>query len=136
MLEHHHLFKARNPDRELDDAYHLAEMHAVLGAPPLEFLTRSDKSFQFWDKDGRSYLLCQADPYTQGLEGLQNQPGKWKGMAPVPDCDLEALEARLEGEERDDFLRFLRRMLCWLPEQRATAKELIYDPWLMYGLFK
>jgi hypothetical protein len=27
-------------------------------------------------------------------------------------------------------------MLCWLPEERATAKELLFDSWLMHGLFK
>lgn len=28
------------------------------------------------------------------------------------------------------FLRFVRRMLRWKPEERASAKELLYDPWL------
>ncbi|KAK1143748.1 hypothetical protein N8T08_006149 [Aspergillus melleus] len=96
LFEHRHLFRARNPEGKLDDAYHLAEMQAILGAPP-----------------------CH-----------------WKHAAPLPDYDLETLEERLEGDEKDDFLRFLRRMLCWLPEERATAKELLFDPWLMHGLFK
>lgn len=52
LLEHHHLFRARNPARELDDGYHLAGMQAVLGSPPLEFLTRSERSLEFWDTDG------------------------------------------------------------------------------------
>lgn len=39
----------------------------------------------------------------------------------VPECIAE--------EEVDDFLKFMRRMLCWLPEERATAKELKNDPW-------
>lgn len=43
---------------------------------------------------------------------------------------------RLEGDEKEDFLRFLRRMLCWLPEERASTKDLQFDPWLMHGLFK
>lgn len=62
--------------------------------------------------------------------------GNWKGEAPVPELNLDALEERLKGDEKDDFLRFLRRMLCWLPEERASAKELLFDPWLMRGLFK
>ena len=62
--------------------------------------------------------------------------GNWKGAAPVPEFSLEALEERLKGDEKEDFLRFLRRMLCWLPEERASAKELLFDPWLMRGLFK
>jgi serine/threonine protein kinase len=62
--------------------------------------------------------------------------GKWKGAASVPEHDLDTLEERLQGDEKDDFLRFLSRMLCWQPEERATAKELLFDPWLMHGLFK
>ncbi|KAF7169144.1 hypothetical protein CNMCM5623_001931 [Aspergillus felis] len=113
LFEHRHLFRARNPEGKLDDGYHLAEMQAVLGDPPLEFLARSEKSLEFWDGNG-----------------------KWKGAAPVPDYDLDTLEERLQGDEKDDFLRFLRRMICWQPEERATAKELLFDPWLMHGLFK
>ncbi|GAT22079.1 hypothetical protein RIB2604_01501080 [Aspergillus luchuensis] len=88
-------------------------MQAVLGRPPAEFLARSAKSPQFWDANGQ-----------------------WKGPVPIPDHDLETLEERLEDDEKEDFLRFLRRMLCWLPEERATAKELLFDPWLMHGLFR
>ncbi|KAL4780116.1 kinase-like domain-containing protein [Aspergillus varians] len=113
LFEHRHLFRARNPEGKLDDGYHLAEMQAVLGDPPPEFLARSERSLQFWD-----------------------EMGKWKGPAPAPDYNLEALEERLQGDEKDDFLRFLRRMLCWLPEERATTKELLFDPWLMHGLGK
>lgn len=36
----------------------------------------------------------------------------------------------LEGRERALFINFARRMLTWLPEKRATAKELLDDPWL------
>lgn len=36
----------------------------------------------------------------------------------------------LEGQERALFINFARRMLTWLPEKRATAKELLDDPWL------
>ncbi|KAE8352419.1 kinase-like domain-containing protein [Aspergillus coremiiformis] len=113
LFEHCHLFRARNPERKLDDGYHLATIQAVLGCPPRVFLDRSERSEQFWD-----------------------QNGKWKGAAPIPDDTLEGLEGRLEGDEKVDFLRFLRRMLCWLPEERATAKELLFDPWVMHGLFK
>lgn len=39
----------------------------------------------------------------------------------MPECIPE--------EEADRFLKFMRRMLCWLPEDRARAKELKNDPW-------
>ncbi|KAK4990725.1 hypothetical protein LTR66_006728 [Elasticomyces elasticus] len=40
----------------------------------------------------------------------------------VPECIVD--------EDKELFLYFMRRMLCWLPEDRATAKELMEDPWL------
>jgi len=40
----------------------------------------------------------------------------------VPECIVD--------EDKELFLNFMRRMLCWLPEDRATAKELKEDPWL------
>ncbi|KAJ5570433.1 uncharacterized protein N7459_009863 [Penicillium hispanicum] len=131
LFEHRHVFRARNPARKLDDGYHLAEMQAVLGNPPLQFLARSERSLQFWDKNGLwpspdvNVDICW--PFVLG---------KWKGAAPIPEHNLEVLEDRLKGDEKEDFLRFLRRMLCWLPEERASAKELLFDPWVMHGLFK
>ncbi|PWY91764.1 kinase-like protein [Aspergillus sclerotioniger CBS 115572] len=113
LFEQGHLFQARNPEGRLDDGHHLAEIQAVLGSPPSQFLARSERSTQFWDASGQ-----------------------WKGLVPIPKYDLGSREERLENSEKEDFLRFLRRMLRWLPEERATAKELLFDPWLMRGLFK
>jgi serine/threonine-protein kinase SRPK3 len=37
----------------------------------------------------------------------------------------------ISGEEKEEFLRFASRiiMLQWLPERRATAQDLLDDPW-------
>lgn len=43
---------------------------------------------------------------------------------------LESAVVSLHGEERLKFLRFARRMLRWIPEERATATELLEDPFL------
>jgi hypothetical protein len=40
------------------------------------------------------------------------------------------METNLEGEDKERFLQFMRRMLQWEPEQGSTAKELLQDPWL------
>lgn len=41
----------------------------------------------------------------------------------IPECIFE--------EQREElFLKFVRRMICWVPEERATASELLSDPWL------
>ena len=43
---------------------------------------------------------------------------------------LEYSEENLDGEEKRQFLVFLRKMLRWIPEERETAKQLLQDPWL------
>ena len=48
----------------------------------------------------------------------------------MPDASLEDAEGRLAGEEKALFLRFVRRMLAWRPEERASALELLDDPWI------
>lgn len=58
--------------------------------------------------------------------------GKWLGLAPIPEGrTMEALVTRLEAPA--GFLAFIRRALTWMPEERATAKELLKDPWLAEG---
>lgn len=51
--------------------------------------------------------------------------------AAIPQVSLESLEQRLSGSDKEQFLRFLRSMLKWLPEERKTAKQLLEDPWLL-----
>jgi len=43
---------------------------------------------------------------------------------------LENTITALDGEEKRLFLEFVSKMLKWLPEDRATAKELLADAWL------
>ncbi|KAI2008617.1 hypothetical protein LOZ39_005583 [Ophidiomyces ophidiicola] len=110
------LFKGKNKMDDLvfqDDRVHLAEICALIGQPPVEFLKRSEMCPEVWNADG-----------------------SWKGVVPIPDISLEGLAktAEIEGEDLADFLKFLRRMLRWLPEERPTCRELVYDPWLMKGL--
>ncbi|KAG5969434.1 hypothetical protein E4U56_008336 [Claviceps arundinis] len=44
---------------------------------------------------------------------------------------LEQRETVLDGEDRDCFLRFMRKMLQWDPEKRSSAKELTEDEWVL-----
>lgn len=39
----------------------------------------------------------------------------------MPECIPEA--------EANHFFRFMRKMLCWVPEERVSAAELKNDPW-------
>ncbi|KAM0116433.1 hypothetical protein ACP6JC_007025 [Aspergillus fumigatus] len=107
LLEPKRLFTARDDDGDLYDAAHLAQIIAALGPPPVEFLAKTpERRADFWDDEG-----------------------KWLGLAPIPEArTMEALECRLK--DKAGFLSFIRRALTWMPEERATAKELLQDPWL------
>ncbi|KAI1954043.1 hypothetical protein LOZ57_000388 [Ophidiomyces ophidiicola] len=108
------LFKGRSPcGTYQDDRVHMAEMVALMGNPPLEFTQRSHMSRALWD-----------------------ETGKWKGAAPIPDISLEKLGANIIGddEDKEGFLEYFRKMLCWVPEERPNCEELVLDPWLMKGL--
>ncbi|KAM5441437.1 hypothetical protein MferCBS31731_003508 [Microsporum ferrugineum] len=107
------LFNARNEENLVDDRLHLAEMIAIMGPPPREFLERSQVSLLYWDENGQ-----------------------WRGLAQIPEISLETLAEGIEGEDIQGFIAFLRRILRWLPEERPTAGELMFDPWLMKGLGK
>lgn len=57
--------------------------------------------------------------------------GKWRNEVPIPESTtLEENECFLEGENKDKFIKFVKAMLQWRPEDRKTAKELLQDPWL------
>ena len=36
------------------------------------------------------------------------------------------------GQDKELFINFAKKMLAWQPEERATAKELLADPWLKF----
>ncbi|KAE8139207.1 U4/U6 small nuclear ribonucleo protein PRP4 [Aspergillus pseudotamarii] len=105
------LVDGRNPDGVFDDRFHLAELVALLGSPPPAFRQRSHLSSVFWDN-----------------------AGNWKGLTPIPDKTLEGLAVNIKGEDKEGFLRWLRRALQWNPDDRPTALELLYDEWMMKGL--
>lgn len=56
--------------------------------------------------------------------------GQWNGLAEIPRTSLEESEENLYGEDKRQFLEFIRKMLKWLPEERSSAKELLQDTWL------
>ena len=50
---------------------------------------------------------------------------------PTPEgMSLEESETRLQGENKEVFLDFMRGMLQWRPEDRKTAKELLEHRWI------
>ncbi|KAF8870387.1 protein kinase [Gymnopilus junonius] len=95
-------------DRMLNDEQHLAEMVSLLGPPPKEFLQRSEKCRQYWDSEGN-----------------------WIAKTEIPEQSFEMREYRLQGKDKELLMAFVRSVLRWLPEERPTAEDLIWDEWLM-----
>ncbi|KAL8884341.1 MAG: hypothetical protein Q9192_006871 [Flavoplaca navasiana] len=88
---------------------HLSEMTSILGPPPTDLLERGDKATHYFTAEGK---LLQSDRKASNAS------------------TLESCLASLTGEDKRLFLNFVRRMLKWMPEDRATAGELLQDPWL------
>lgn len=58
---------------------------------------------------------------------LTSQKGNWIAKTPIPSQTLESREIRLEGRDRELLLRLMRKILCWLPEDRPSAEDLYND---------
>lgn len=65
------LFSAKSSDGQYSESHHLAQMVAILGDPPPDFLAASETSSKYWDQNGESrmYSGCatqaSSDHYTQ-----------------------------------------------------------------------
>ena len=134
MMEGMDLFtRIRSCQGKYDVRAHLAEMVALLGAPPKILIDREIRwsevkwSHAVPNSEGK---LCQtAREYYGGP--FFNSEGEFIHMDIVPtDVRLEDSVLSLEGEDKRLFLSFIKQMLQWLPEDRKTAKELLEDPWL------
>ncbi|EEP77012.1 predicted protein [Uncinocarpus reesii 1704] len=61
-----------------------------------------------------------------------NKNGQFKFEAEIPKTSLEGFITTIpRGEEKEQFLSFIRKLLTWDPEARATSSEIILDEWLM-----
>ncbi|KAJ6143824.1 hypothetical protein N7471_003277, partial [Penicillium samsonianum] len=107
LLGLNRLFSADHTAGDMYEATHLAELIAILGPPPAAFLELNpEMAVQFWDEDGR-----------------------WKDIVPIPETGmLESLEGQMGLPLA--FVKFMRRALTWMPNERANAKDLLEDPWL------
>ncbi len=58
-------------------------------------------------------------------------PGEFMHKDLIPNnASLENSVTSLEGEDKQLFLDFMKKVLHWLPEDRQSAKELVEHPWL------
>ncbi|KAI9849342.1 MAG: hypothetical protein M1837_004802 [Sclerophora amabilis] len=95
-------------DKEYDVQNHVAEIIALLGPPPKVLLERGSKTSQFFNEDGQF-----------------QRPN----LIPT-NFNFESLESSLKDEDKTLFIEFMKKLLRWLPEERASAWELYNDPWL------
>ncbi|OAL69972.1 hypothetical protein A7D00_6011 [Trichophyton violaceum] len=104
------------PDGLYDAKSHLAEMIALLGAPPTALIARSKAvSGDIWPQH------------------VTSKTGEFYHNELIPSRKLESTIPFLEERERDAFLSFASQMLSWNPDQRKTARELIDHPFLKLG---
>ncbi|PYI35564.1 kinase-like protein [Aspergillus indologenus CBS 114.80] len=87
---------------------HLAEIIRLLGPPPSSLLARGRLRHKFFSDEGE---FCAGIPLKEPIS-------------------LEQRETTLEGQEKADFLRLVRKMLQWDPAQRSSARELLEDEWI------
>jgi serine/threonine-protein kinase SRPK3 len=58
--------------------------------------------------------------------------GNWISKPLIPKTSFEDFVTTIPpGEEKEMFEKFIRKILTWDPEVRATSSELIQDEWLM-----
>ncbi|KAG8765913.1 hypothetical protein FRC12_007194, partial [Ceratobasidium sp. 428] len=113
MMEGKPLFEGLDPTRqnEYGKPSHLAQMIALLGPPPMDLLSRGEKTSEYFNPDG-SFKYPELIPRGRSLEG-----------------SVTVFE---NNKDRELFFKFARRMIQWLPESRSTCRELLEDPWLGY----
>ncbi|KAF4968321.1 hypothetical protein FSARC_4266 [Fusarium sarcochroum] len=112
LLGEVNLLSGRSQDNpEFSNKTRFAQIIRLLGPIPSELVARADKS---------------------KLSKYFTDQGEFKYPELIPDesFTFENKTSMLEDQDRELFISFAKRMLQWVPEQRATAKELLDDPWL------
>jgi len=95
---------------------HLALMICLLGPPPKELLDRGLKTSYYFDYDR------EKEEYVFKSQKLVD---KWAN-----DMSWDNVVHRMQGANKESFIDFAKKMICWLPEQRWTAAQLLEHPWL------
>ncbi|KAJ9643149.1 hypothetical protein H2204_002044 [Knufia peltigerae] len=87
---------------------HLGLMIGLLGPPPVDLLKRGAKSPYYFDGDGNFKYPDYVDK----------------------EISFESSITRMRGEDKDLFVDMAKHMICWVPEERWTAKQLLDHPYL------
>ncbi|KAL3419950.1 serine/threonine-protein kinase SRPK3 [Phlyctema vagabunda] len=98
---------------EQDDEY-LQSIVEVMGPLPIDMLSRWSRRADFVDAEGKLLQRVAEAGISEPLDELVNLY-KPDGM---------------DTKEMESFIGFLRMMLRFVPEERASASELLKHPWL------
>ncbi|KAI9674409.1 MAG: hypothetical protein M1817_001747 [Caeruleum heppii] len=134
LMENEDLFKnVCSSQGTYSSEAHLAEMIALLGPPPMHFLDQEPPRSQVhWGhavQTADDKICHSAQEYYE--RPFFNSRGEFVRRDLIPtSIKLEHTVRSLEGESKELFLDFARKMLQWVPENRKSAKELLEDPWL------
>lgn len=120
----------------------LAQYIGYLGPPPLEMIKRSPLFSEYFDDQGKLLLSFLAFIFASSLSSLISVPsyqfqhltlpGNWTYDFPIPQTSFEDFVTVIPpGEEKDLFLKYIRKQLTWDPEVRAQSFDLLRDEWLM-----
>jgi serine/threonine protein kinase len=134
MMEGRDLFThIRSSKGDYDVRAHLAEMIALLGAPPKILIDReiswSEVKWSYAVLNSEGKICRTAREYYGGPFFNSEGEFMYRGLIPT-DLKLEDSVLSLDGEDKRLFFDFISKMLQWLPEDRKTAKELLDHPWL------
>lgn len=119
-------------------------MIALLGPPPPSLLARSRLRDKFFSDQGELYNFFPSPIRTPRVllsfptTNFPLPQGEFSAGIPLPNSrPLEERETTLRAtednneEDRASFLRFMRKMLQWEPEQRSSARDLAEDEWIL-----
>ncbi|KAJ9129998.1 Kinase domain-containing protein [Pleurostoma richardsiae] len=112
---------------------HLAEMIAILGPVP-DALVRRERQMRGWQwsppiRNAQGKFCSNASEYFGGPFFTESGKFVREELIPYSRTLVHEVPECIPEQDQDKFLAFMRRMLCWLPEERPTAKELKDDPW-------
>ncbi|KAI0199485.1 hypothetical protein F4808DRAFT_432616 [Astrocystis sublimbata] len=133
LLTDRTLFKHSDP-KSYSAVEHLAGMIAILGPVPPELIKREKimrtASWGPQVKNPKGEICTNAAGFFGGP--FFTDDGTFISNDLVPHARIweNELPECVPKEEADAFFKFMRRMLCWIPDDRATAGELKRDPWL------
>jgi len=130
IFEGESLFTGHDPEfRTYRSRAHLAEMISLLGPPPLSLLAQGKLSHTFFSDEGKpTFFLSGECRYPLTLSDFLGD--FCAGISLQDRIPLEQRETTLEGQDKANFLRLVRKMLQWEPVKRSSAKELQEDQWI------